>query len=307
MRFLGKIILYFVTALFSFLFFLYLTFPYQVLKENIAGILSKETGSLVSINTLEPSFPLGVKFTNIRVYRPGIESLTIGKLNLDVSFLSLLFGGVKADILLEDKLGGTLNIGAEISLSSLISNPEEAFPSYVSLNAENFDFSSALNFMLALQSGGDSVNPMVKSALRDIHIVGKLKSNTYFEFNEKDYLSSKGQIDIQLVNSGLELLSLPFQEFNQAAIKASLDKGSFSFSPETQFVSDGLKIEISGNVKQSEKIMNSKADIIVKIGLFNSLKENFGMILDMVTEEVSDGNMKVKVKGPISSPKVDVF
>lgn len=307
MRVLGKILLYFFTGVFSFLLFLYLTFPYQVLKERIAGAISKESGSLVSIKTLDPSFPLGLSFSDVKVYKPGIEDLKIARLSAQVSFVNLLFGGLKVFVQVEDLSGGQLDIETKLRLASVISDPESIFPSSVSIQSENFDFSSIVNYIIRLQSGSKDMNPMVKSALRDVMLVGKLKSNSYFEFDQGDYLNSKGQLDLELQNSGLELLSLPFQEFTQAKIKATLDKGLFDFSPETKFVSDGLKFELSGGIKQSEDLMASKPDLLIKVELFNALKDNFGMILDMASGSSAEGSMKIKVKGSLNNPKVDIF
>ena len=46
---------------FSFTLFLYLTFPYEVLKEAVAAQISKATGYNVQIGDMSVALPLGIK------------------------------------------------------------------------------------------------------------------------------------------------------------------------------------------------------------------------------------------------------
>lgn len=307
MRFLGKFILYLFVGILSFFFFLYLTFPYQVLKERMVNTISKETHSLVSIKKLGPSFPLGLKFEDIRVYRPGIGDVSINSLSIHVSVLSLLLGNLRLQAEGKDFSGGSLDLETHLGLSSLWSSSGKTIPSFLSLNANKFNLAPMVNYFIKLKSGEKKLNPIIKSALRDVLFVGKLSSKSSFELDEKDYLNSKGVLDLQFVDAGLELLSLPFQQFKDAQIKASLNKGSLKFAPETQLASDGLKLELSGVIKQAEMIMRSRVDLTIKIELFKELKENFAMILDLVTNKTSEGLAKIRVKGVIDAPKVDIF
>lgn len=307
MRIILKSFLYLFVGLVSLLFFIYLTFPYQVLKERMVNRLSQETKSLVSIRTLEPDFPFGLSLNDIRVYHPGVGEVNIKKLGANISFFSLLLGSIQAQLNVYDSSQGLIQLDATINLRSLISDPSQAMPSYVGLMAQDFEFGSLVNYIISSKAGEKDLNPMVKSALRDVKVVGKLKSNSFFHLDSNDYLKSKGSIDITLVNAGLDLLSLPFQDFKQANIKASLDKGAFDLDPTTKLVSEGLKFEASGNIKQQEDPMKSKLDLVFKVELFKALKENFGMILDIAAKKTTEGSMKIKLKGTLDKVKTDIF
>ena len=305
MRFLGKFFLYLLVAVSSFLLFLYLSFPYQILKERIVNTISKETASLVSVKSLSPSFPLGLELDDVRVYRPGAGELVISHVEAHVSLFGLLLGHLKVYLTVKDATNGALNVGTHLSLMDVISPKDMILPSYLSVEAQSFDIAPMVNYFLSLKASEKDLNPVVKSAFRDMVFVGKLKSNTSFEFDANDYLNSKGTIDISFLNAGMDLLSLPFQQFEKAHIKATLDKGSFQVDPMTSFVSDGLKLEATGSVKQAEDILKSKMDVTIKLELYKALKENFGMILSFVSPSSEEGSLKVRLKGTLGTPQTD--
>ncbi len=305
MRFLEKFFLYLLVGVFSFLLFLYLSFPYQILKEKIVNIISRETSSLVSIKTLNPSFPLGIDVDDLRMYRPGAGELVVDHMTVHVGIFSALFGKIKVSVLLKDPSKGTLDLRVHLSLMDVISQKEMILPSYVSLEADNFDIAPMINYFLSLKASEKDLNPVMKSAFRDMNFVGKLKSNTFFEFDKSDYLDSKGTIDISFVNAGLDVLSLPFQQFQDAHILASLGKGSFTVDPKTSFISDGMKLEVTGNVKQAEDILESKLDLNIKLELYKALKDNFGMLLGFFAPGSEEGTLKVRLKGTLGSPQTD--
>ena len=307
MKTFGKILLYFFSGVFFFLFFLYLTFPYQILKEKIVSSVSKETKTLVSIENLGPRFPLGLTLDKIRFYKPGSGDLEIQKVDVRLGFFSLLFGGLNVSLRVEDFSGEALELDGSFRLKDFLDAQSQPVPSYLSLVSDKFDIAPFVNYYLSSKASEKGLNPVLKSALKDTLFLGKLKSNATFNFDRKDVLSSKGSLDIQFVEAGLNILSLPFQNFKKARIKTSLNKGLFEFSPDTKIISDDLTIEVSGNIKQAEKLMMSKLDVTMKVKMVDELKESFGMLLDLATGKPSEGEARVKVKGSFAKPKVDAF
>ena len=307
MKTFGKILLYFFSGLFFFFFFLYLTFPYQILKEKIVSSISKETKTLVSIESLGPKLPLGLTMDKLRFYKPGSGDLQIQKLDVRLGFFSLLFGGLNFSVRVEDHNKEGVELNSFFPLKDIFSTESQAIPSYISLTSDKFDIAPFVNYYLSSKASDENLNPVFKSALKDTLFIGKLKSNVRFDFDGKDILLSTGSLDIEFVQAGLNILSLPFQNFKQARIKTSLSKGLFEFSPETKIISDDLNIDISGSVKQAEKLTMSKLDVSVKIKMMDELKESFGMLLDLATGKPSEGEARVKIKGTLVRPKVDAF
>ena len=59
----GKFSAYAALAISSFIFFLYLTFPYEVLKETAILKISEATGLSIEMSDLGPKFPFAKKKT----------------------------------------------------------------------------------------------------------------------------------------------------------------------------------------------------------------------------------------------------
>lgn len=122
-RITGMIGLFFI----SFLFFLYFTFPYGVLKEALRSQIATATGIDVRMKTMGPKFPVGVSADEIEIRSPGSDvPLKFKQVKISVSLLNLLIGRLGVGIGLVDGAGGTLNAGAKLGLFGLMSG--DAFP-----------------------------------------------------------------------------------------------------------------------------------------------------------------------------------
>src|SRR5690606_32154325 len=103
-----------------FVFFLFLTFPYEVLKETIAAEISSASGYNIQIGELGPRLPLGVEVGKVSVDLPdGSRGLHFNRITADLSILSLLIGSIAPE--LRVTIGqGTLNFKSDISVFDAI-------------------------------------------------------------------------------------------------------------------------------------------------------------------------------------------
>ena len=133
----------------SFLFFLYLTFPYNVVKEYLAGEVSKQVGINLVIGELEPNFPIGLSVRNVEIATStGGGNFRLSEVDVSLSILSLFTGKVGASISLGASQGGIMEIFANLGLAQIFRG--EVVPSSVELEAEKFPIDGLANFGIAM-------------------------------------------------------------------------------------------------------------------------------------------------------------
>lgn len=296
------------TALFlvSLLFFVYLTFPYSVLKEALTAKIAKETGLDVRIEELEPALPLGFEAKNIRVAAiAGGPAMHLQSAEIKISLLNLLIGrlGINAD--LESKNGGTLYVGARLGLFALIFD-QNFIPRRVMVEADKFAVGSIVSFLLSKAATSPTANPMFTGILTQIGLDGNLHGEVDLDINTSNLAQSSGFIDLQLKDAKLRIddpsLNLADQNFSKALVKAELNNGAMKINKNSGFHTQELVVDLGGNMSLKPQLDRSTMDVDVSLKLDEGLKEQFGFLLDMAGG--SGGAVKYQVKGTLGAPNV---
>ncbi len=294
----------------SFVLFLFLTFPYEVLKESLAAEVSQSTGYTIQIGEMSANFPLGLTADNIRIgAASGNATMSFKSLSVDVAVLKLLLGRVSAEV--GAKAGpGQLEVVADFGIFDLISG--QPVPKHFRFESKNFPLDDIVTFALNNAASSPTANPMVAPLLSAIGVSGMLNGNADFNLDVKNPTQSTGSAEISLAKAILKLshpsLGLPDQEFKKAQIKAKVEAGSVVLDKSSGFVSDELELLTDGKITLKQVPLTSLLDLKIIFKLNKGLKEKFGFLIDAMTgSATSEGQLTMQVRGSMEQPAVTTF
>ncbi len=294
----------------SFVLFLFLTFPYEVLKESLAAEISQNTGLIVRIGDMSADFPLGMTAEKVKVESPtGTSSMSFKSLSVDVSVLKFFLG--KVSVALSATEGaGELELGADFGILDLIAN--QPVPKRFRFESKNFPLDDLVGFALNSAANSPTANPMVAPLISAIGVSALLNGKADFALDAKSPAQSTGEMEISLSKAILKLshpsLGLPDQEFRSAKIGAKVEAGDVVFAKNSGFISDELELLTEGKIKLNQQPLNSTLDMKVVFRLNKGLKEKFGFLVDAMTgSATSEGQLTMQLRGPMEAPAVTTF
>ena len=299
-----KIVAYISLGLSSFVLFLFITFPYEVLKQTIIIEASEQSDLSLKIGSLGPSFPLGLRAEEVQI-GDNHKAIKFQSLSANLGFLSLLIGNGKVSISIEDPQSGYLDFEVHISIFEIMKN--HFIPNIIYLEANNFEFGKIINLLLHNHAKGLSGNEiLIKPLLENINVKGSLNADIDLTINSEDYKSSIGNLNLSL--GGLEIhflesdYPIPDQIFSQATIESQLKNGIFKVSDKSKLKSQDLDVNISGLITQKPQLQKSKVDFNLNISIGEEIinKNTFLLdLLDSYTQRQTNGKIKVKIFGPL--------
>ncbi len=281
-----------------FVFFLYVSFPYAVLKEFGAAWVTKQTGIRFRMDDLGPALPLGVAMEGIEVEgRDPSRPVKLKSVKLRVNILPLLIGRVGGSLQIRGEKSGALDASVGLGLFDLIGGK---ISPRVSLEGTAFPVDGLAAFglgMLAEKQG--ATNPIIRELLENIILVGSLQGDVKIDIDADNPIQSSGAVDLALQGAGLSFLNkslnISEQNFEIAAIKANISEGVLNISNESRFKSQGLDFEVSGKVILKEPMDASQVDVKLALRLDSDLKQNYGFLLG------SEGEMAATIGGTFRS------
>ena len=294
----------------SFILFLYLTFPYEVLKEKIAGTISQATGVNVRIGELGPDLLVGLEARDVKVTSAnGASTIHVKTLTVELNLLDLLLGQLHVDFGATAG-AGELDAGIDFGIFSLIAG--NFAPSRITLESKSFPLDPFIEFGLGAVASMPGGNPMLAPLLGAIGVSAQLNAKASLDLNSKNPVQSKGELELQLANAILKLshpsLGLPDQELKKALIKAKVENGTFILDPSSGIVSDELQLNPEGKITLKSQADASLLDMKIVFKLDRGLKEKFGFLIDAASGNASaDGKLTMQVRGPLSGPAVSIF
>ena len=296
----------------SFIFFFYLTFPYEVLKETIVLKASETTGLNITIGELSPSFPMGLKSRSVGIGQGSGGKLKLNRTDVSLGFWALFIGEARVRVALEDASHGTFDLSIGISVLDVLRGSYPVWPRTIYLEARNFLFGDLVDFILKRQAGSSDVNPLVQPLLESIDVDGLLNADVDLRINSSDLSGSAGTAEVRLVNAVVkslnENLEIPDQAFTKALIKARLAKGILSVDESSGFISQDLSIGIGGRIVQKPHLARSDMDFVIPVTLGPPLQEQFGLILDTVAQRQTKGSVEIRISGALDpGPHISVL
>ena len=291
----------------SFIFFLYLTFPYGVLKETMAAVISKQIGLDIHIGELRPNLPLGFDLTDVSVVPSGGgPRIELKEAQINLSVLNFLFGSLAVSLDLEDKDRGELSTSIKFSLIDVIK--KNYVPYKVSLDASKFGVGQFIVFGLnrLVNRPGNAAGQMFTSLVDQMKIMGKLQGEATFALDVSNLSDSSGNVNLKLNNASLKLdnpsLEMSDQTFTKAQFQASMSGGSLNIAKDSGFQSQELQLGFSGDARLKPQFGQSQLNFNINLRLDKSLKDNFGVLVD--AQGGTDGAIKISIKGTMDRPAV---
>ncbi len=222
--------------LFSFVLFLYLTFPYEVLTEKVSVELSGATGYSVRIGGISPRLPIGAEIKDIKIEsKDGSSRLHFTNVEADIGLFSLLLGQISPKVEIKSG-GGVINVEMDLGILDLLNRSH--FPKYVSLDAKKFPLADLIRFGLGTMDA--SSNP-IAGLLSNIGLIAKLNGKVEFDLDSKKPTQSVGEVNLNLTDALLVLshpmVGLEDQKFNKAKIQAKVENGKVHIKKTSMFVS----------------------------------------------------------------------
>ena len=292
----GYVILFFVALV----FFTYTTFPYGILKEAVTSYISKETGYVVRVGELGPDLPIGFYVDDVSVISSlDAPPLELKSMTVELNLLRLFLGQVAIDLEIESEDDGWLDFGGRIGVTQLFSS--DFFPSSVDIEAENFELSNLISFVLG-KVASDPTN-FLGGLLKKIGMKGKLDGEVNFDIDRSNPADSTGKVNLMVKNASLTVdepsLGLSNQKFKKALVQAQVENGKVSISKQSGFHTQEFIMDMNGSVQLRPQLTSSGLNVVISLKLLEKLKKEYGFFLNMAGGR--DGEIVVSLKGSLAN------
>ncbi len=297
-----KLTIYVGIFIISFVLFLLMMFPYNVIKETLLSEVEKSTGIVLSAEELSPAFLMGAQLENASIKLPGGEK-AINLRNIKVTFnpFYLFLGKIHIALKVLDPKDGQMTSAINLGLISLLQGTVEI--SRASLVLEKFEVQSLIDLIFDHLSKGGG-NPLLGSLFEEISVTGKLDSDISFSIDSGSPEKSSGNIELKISEAQLNFRSKDFgiedQKFTKAKIIGKMTNGRLEINPTSGFLTNDLDISMSGKFQLAKMMSESQLEMEIKIKLLEALKEKFGFLIDGITQKNTGGEITMQLRGPVN-------
>lgn len=316
-----KILTYVGVGFVSFLVFLYLSFPFNVVNEVVVSklnenLIQQRLPIRISIGNFRPKFPLGVNLEDIQVSNVNDSSanVKIGKAAVSLNVLPLLIGRVDLDARLTQS-GGSLEVNVNDSLASIVKNASSSsarLPSgHVRIVFSTFEIASFVaNALAFVRSGNNPALQTIQPFLRT-EVSGQISGVAKIDLPEAGESLEKATADVDLkigkayFEMKEETLAIPRQEFSEARFKVKLVKKNIEIPAETKLVANDISISISGRMNLMDNLGVNDVKLNLGLALKGKIEDNFKTLLPVILgcdiSKISGGKMNVELSGNLSA------
>lgn len=298
----------------SFLFFIYMTFPYGVLKEVAVRQITqglKETGMpiRVAIGELEPSWLTGVALKDLAVTNPADAHAVIrfSDVRVRLAILPLLWGRAKIAIFVQQG-AGTLRMNVGMPLFAAMKG--EASPDKIDIDLRNFSLDGALAHGLAMaRASKASAMVLLLPLLTKTTAGGALTGKIDLGVDGGGFSLGRAVGSIQMKIDGLffhiddETLKIPRQEFSQANIDLKADNGVLSVGDKTVLEAEQIGIKANGKVNVPDGDA-AQVDLNLELSMRDQIEKNLGFIVPNLlrcSRSLEGGVLRAKLVGPVAN------
>jgi type II secretion system protein N len=313
-----KILTYSLVGFTSFFLFLYLSFPFNVVKEVLIGkvndtFMQNSIRLRLTVGNFKLKLPLGLSFEDIQLTNVNDPSavLKLGKATVSLSSLSLFVGKLSTHIRVEQS-GGNFELETSHSISDLIAlgNSRRAVSipkGTIDLDFARFELRPLVsNFMIYFRTSNDpslqTILPFLSTEIGG-QLNGKIKVDMSSTTDSLEKLNA--DVDLKIQKAYLELknetLPIPRQDFTDARIKLKLLKKSLDILPETKFAANDVGVNLSGRLSISDLMDVTDMKLNLGLALRGKLEENFKTLIPVGLRcdpaKFVDGKMDVEISG----------
>jgi type II secretion system protein N len=291
----------------SFLFFLVVTFPYDMLKESIASGLSRASGLNITMGEFGAALPVGFRSTDLSITTSGAKAKTLKFKSAVVRInpLYLFAGKVAGKVLLSTGDNSQMEVFAAIPVGGILKgNP---IPSKIGLEANKFKLDDLAALALSSLGSGPDANPLLAPVLGALGFSGKLDGDLQFSIDSGSPQQSTGTVNLKFIDATLKLsdptLGLPDQRFIRAGISAAMSGGILNIEKGSGLESEEMTVSAAGSIGVRNPLTASQLQLEILVKLQKSLGEKFGFLMDAFSGGAArNGELRLQVKGPLSQP-----
>jgi len=291
-----KYIAYIALFVFSFLLFLYWTFPYNILKDRIISGIEGSLGGnmMVSVKELSPYWFTGVSISGLKVKSagggPGAELVTFDEMQVRVSVLSALFGSPRVKFNLDTGKG---------EISGVVRRGEGEMD--VDVDIDNLDFKS---FKIITAKTGLKLSSKIDGDI-------KLKVDTQRPIRSIGSISLDlgdlkiGAADIKLGEMELPLPELILSKRRGSEIKLEVGKGTLQFKS-FKLTGGDLELDLSGKVFLSNNVENYRFNLTGSFKASAKLSEALPFLFIVEKQKREDGSYPISITGRLIRPSIKI-
>lgn len=313
-----RIALYVLLGLCSFLLFLYLTFPYGVIKEVAVSKINEQFQSQglplrLSIGSMSPSWLTGVKLKNVQLTNAADAkaNLKLDEVTARFNAIPLLWGTIRVTAALEQG-SGSLDTAIELPLIDTIRG--YAAPKYARVTLNRFALDPLFNHGLAVVRGSkDPAMVLILPLVAKTSAGGAVSGKVLFQNPDvTNFVRAKGTFDLNISKAFLHIddstLKIPRQEFEAAKIDMKFENNALVFGDQTQLKAQNIGVGLNGRValpETPEAVAN--ADLNMALSMSGEIEKNLGFIVPNMLrcKPLEGGELKAKLTGPVTTMKCE--
>lgn len=293
LRYIAYLILFAV----SFVVFLYWLFPYEVLRDRIAGMIERQSGGAlqVTIDELEPYWFTGVDISNLLLEAPGPEgTMTILKLRraqARAGLFSLLFGS--PDVAFD------LEIGRQGEISGFTATSAESVELDLELDDLNLGEIGLIRRAtgLILSSRIDGSIDLAIDRGRPVRSEGRI------DLDPRDIAIQPSTV--RLGEMEIPLPQLDVTKGRGSAIKMEMGKGVVTVE-QFKLAGGDLELELSGKVFLSTRPENYRLNLNGSFKPSQKLGDVLPFLFIVEKQQREDGSYPLSITGRLSRPAVKI-
>ncbi|NBO37822.1 type II secretion system protein GspN [bacterium] len=311
------VLTYSVFGVISFIVFLYVSFPFNVVKEvavsNVNEIfIQMKSPMRLSVASFRPRFPLGLNFEDIQLSNVNdpLANVKIGKASVSIGVIPLFWGSVSTNLKLTQS-GGSLEVDSSQSIRSLTKmgsvRGARLPPGNFRVDFSSFEIKPFIaNALAYVRSSNDPSLQTIQSFLRT-EVSGQISGVVKVSLPDpgESFDKALADIDLKIGKAYFELkdenLAIPRQEFTESRIKAKLNKKSLEVLQETKFIANDLGVELAGRMNISDALDITDVKLNLGLALRGKIEENFKNLLPILlkceTSKMIAGKMNVELSG----------
>lgn len=294
-------------TIFLTVFFIYIFFPFTLIKEvavtKIQQVLnSMDLGLVVRVDSLSTYWFTGLQLKGIRIENQNSskDALEIDSCAIRLSVLPLFMGRI--NVVSSIKMGqGEGLISASLSLIDLISQKTNIKDIEVDFNQFQIDgFTKQL--INVVKNSKDPGLSLLIPIVQNSSLGGYINGHMLYQ-NKENYVS---KINFKLNNAYLDInnetLGIPKQTFSKANIDMDYGDSTLTIKKDTAFIAQNISISPTGTIKTGN-MKNSDQNINIKLNLEMSgqIEKNFGFLIPQIlkcpSSSLIGGIMKVNLTG----------
>lgn len=294
-----RIILYVFVGFFSFIFFLYTTFPFDVLKDRLIDNIESglKGGYEIKVGSVSPGLLGGVNLKGVRVMKKdetgSVVFWQIDNIKLRMSLLSMLFG--KQVVKFDFKNGG--------NVSGRIDNEKNRL--VINVSTANFDLGKIA--YLATKYGLNFKTAIDANIALDIDPRQIVRSNGSITIEPNDIKILATKTNSETLKGILKDGEIPELTIGagKSSIVAKLDKGQVKI--ETFKLEKGdVNLDLAGAIYLATTLDNLRLNLTGSFGISEKLNQLLPVLFIIEKQKNEDGTYPLSITGKITRPQIKI-